>query len=126
MIKSASTYYRAARVLLPALLFAGCVSQSEYDALQQQNQQLTSQNQQLRQQVGRLQGAIEYTVNSDLVFTPGRWEMNQRGQHIIADLAKKLAPTQQQKIVVSGYTDNAPIGPALKQRGITSNQQLSE
>jgi chemotaxis protein MotB len=37
-----------------------------------------------------------------------------------------LAPTQQNKILVSGYTDNAPIGPALQRQGITSNQVLSQ
>jgi flagellar motor protein MotB len=46
-------------------------------------------------------------------------------QQIIANLAKKLAPTQQNKIMVSGCTDNAPIGPALKPEGGTSNQELS-
>jgi chemotaxis protein MotB len=37
-----------------------------------------------------------------------------------------LAPTQQNKILVSGYTDNAPIGPALQRQGITSNEILSQ
>ena len=55
--------------------------------------------------------AIAYTVNSDLLFRPGSWGMNDRGRHIIADMAKKLAPTQRNGIVVSGYTDSAPIGP---------------
>ena len=27
---------------------------------------------------------------------------------------------------MNGYTDNAPIGPALKRQGITSNQELSQ
>jgi flagellar motor protein MotB len=27
---------------------------------------------------------------------------------------------------VSGYTDNAPIGPVLRQQGVTSNQELSQ
>ncbi|HEY1411176.1 MAG TPA: OmpA family protein, partial [Rhodopila sp.] len=37
-----------------------------------------------------------------------------------------LAPTQQSKLLVNGYTDNSPIGPGLKQQGITTNQELSE
>ena len=41
-------------------------------------------------------------------------------------LAVKLAPTQQNKLIVNGYTDNAPIGPALKKEGITSNEELSQ
>ena len=79
-----------------------------------------------REQVGRLQNAIKYTVNSDLLFRSGSWEMAPRGQEIIAKLAPKLAPSQQQKIVVIGYTDNAPVSPALQRQGVTSNAVLSQ
>jgi chemotaxis protein MotB len=124
-----------------ALILTGCgVSQKDYDALksqndqlQMQNQQLTSQNQQLQQQLAtsqaqtsRLQGAIKYTVNSDLLFPSGGYEMSDQGKTIIARLAKKLAPTQQNHLFVNGYTDNVPIGAALQAQGITSNQVLSE
>jgi chemotaxis protein MotB len=77
-------------------------------------------------QVGRLQNAIKYTVNSDLLFRSGSWEMAPRGQELIAKLAPKLAPTQQQKIVVNGYTDNAPVSPALQRQGVPSNEVLSQ
>ena len=40
-------------------------------------------------------------------------------------MAVKLAPMQEAKLVVNGYTDNAPIGPALKREGVTSNEMLS-
>src|SRR5215831_4393190 len=40
--------------------------------------------------------------------------------------AAKLAPAQQNKVLVSGYTDNQPVGPALARQGITSNQDLSQ
>lgn len=115
------------------LILSACVSQSSYDALQTQNQQLQTQNQQLQQElansaahVGRLQEAIKYTVNSDLLFAPGSWKMSSQGKRIIAKMVPKLAPTQQDKLYVNGYTDNTPIGPTLKQQGITSNQQLSQ
>ena len=52
--------------------------------------------------------------------------MSDRGKQIIAGFAAKLAPTQQNKLLVSGYTDNAPIGPALQRQGITSNEILSQ
>ncbi len=126
--------------LLSATALAGCVSQGKYDDLQAQYQQSQQQNQQLQQQnqalsaqlaaqktqVGRLQGAIKYTVNSDLLFAPGSWEMRPAGKQVIAKLAAKLAPTQQNKILVNGYTDNAPIGPALQAQGVTSNEVLSQ
>jgi len=119
-------------IVAPVLLSA-CVSQSSYDALQAQYQQAQQQNAALSAQVAadkaqicRLQGAIKYTVNSDLLFRPGDWQMAERGKQIIAGFAAKLAPTQQNKILVSGYTDNAPIGPALQRQGITSNEILSQ
>ena len=77
-------------------------------------------------QVGRFQEALKFTVNSDLLFRSGSWEMSPRGQDLIGKLAPKLAPYQQNKLVVNGYTDNAPIGPALKRQGVTSNEVLSQ
>ena len=77
-------------------------------------------------QVGRLQDAIKFTVNSDLLFRSGSWEMSPQGKELIAKLAPKLAPFQQTKLVVNGYTDNAPVEPALKRQGVTSNEVLSQ
>src|SRR4030095_8023991 len=76
--------------------------------------------------VSRLQDAIKYTLNSDLLFRPGSWEMSKQGQEVIAKLAPRLAPFQQSKIVVNGYTDNAPVGRALQRQGIPSNGGLSQ
>jgi chemotaxis protein MotB len=119
--------------LMASVLLSACVSQSTYDQLQAQYQQLQQQNAALSNQVAadkaqicRLAGAIKYTVNSDLLFPSGGWQMSDRGKQIIANMATKLAPTQQNKILVSGYTDNAPIGPALQREGITSNEILSQ
>jgi chemotaxis protein MotB len=119
------------RILALALLsttsLTGCVVwQSDYDALQAKNTQLEQQIAADQQQIGRLQGAIKYTVNSDLLFAPGSWKMRPQGQDMIASFAKKLAPTQQNHLIVSGYTDNAPIGPGLKKEGVTTNQELSQ
>jgi chemotaxis protein MotB len=119
-------------IVVPALLSA-CVSKSDYDALKAQNDQLHAQNQQLQQQaaadqqqIDRLRGAIKYTVNSDLLFPSGGWQMSADGQRIMARMAEKLVPTQQNKLVVNGYTDNHPIGSRLQQQGITSNEILSQ
>ena len=119
--------------LMASVVLSACVSQSSYDALQAQYQQAQQQNAALSNQVAadkaqicRLQGAIKYTVNSDLLFPSGGYQMSERGKQIIAGFAAKLAPTQQNKILVSGYTDNAPIGPALARQGITSNEILSQ
>jgi chemotaxis protein MotB len=125
--------------------------QGQYNALQGQHTTLQGQYTQLQQSstaqtaqssaemaamkkelaadkvhVSRLQDAIKYTVNSDLLFRSGYWQMSQQGQEIIAKLAPKLAPFQQSKLVVNGYTDNAPVGRALQQQGIPSNEVLSQ
>src|SRR6516164_3077209 len=119
--------------LMASVLLSACVSQSKYDELQAQYQKAQQQNAALSNQVAadkaqicRLQGAIKYTVNSDLLFPSGGYQMSDRGKQIIAGFATKLAPTQQNKILVSGFTDNAPIGPALQREGITSNEILSQ
>jgi len=135
--------FKRSFVLLPflaPLLLSACASQSQLDTaladnhkLYQQNQQLTQDNQQLRQQVaaeqahvGRLQEAIKYTVNSDLAFASGSWQLSAAGRDIIAKIAKVLAPDQQDKIVVTGYTDDVPVSAALRAQGITSNEVLSQ
>jgi len=123
-------------VLMSCTMLTGCgivVWGSDYDALKDQNQQLqqqlATQQQELeasKEQVARLQGAVKYTVNSDLLFAPGSWTMKPGAERLIASFAQKLAPTQQSKLLVAGYTDNTPIGPALQGQGITSNQDLSQ
>jgi len=109
----------------PAFLSA-CATQNEYDQVVAENERLHDENLQLQAHVRRLQEAIKYTVNSDLLFPSGGWEISDAGKAVIAKMATMLAPTQQDKLVVNGYTDSAPIGPALQKQGITSNQMLSE
>src|SRR5499425_3937187 len=96
-------------IALAAPLLTACVSQSKYDAVVAENQQLQAQNQQLqaqvaaaKSQVGRLQNAIKYTVNSDQLFKSGSWDMSLQGQQIIAKMASQLAPTQVSRLVVNG------------------------
>ena len=115
------------------VVVSGCVWKSDYEKLQAQNQQLEQQVSRLssevsadKAQIARLVGAIKYTVNSDQLFPSGSYQMSPQGQDIIAKFAARLAPTQQNKLVVNGYTDNAPIGPELARQGITSNQILSQ
>jgi chemotaxis protein MotB len=112
--------------LAGAILISGCVSQSSYDALLAQNQQLQQQSAAQAAQLRRLQGAIKYTVESDLLFASGSWQLRPAGKNIIARLATKLAPTQQNHLWINGYTDNAPIGKALQAQGVTSNEVLSQ
>jgi chemotaxis protein MotB len=115
--------------LIAPVFLSACaddVSKSQYDSVVAENQQLRSENQQLHEHINRLQSAIKYTVNSDLLFPSGGWEISDAGKDVIAKMAHKLASEQEAKLMVNGYTDNAPIGPSLEKKGITSNQMLSE
>ena len=77
-------------------------------------------------QITRLQNAIKVTVNNELLFPSGDWQMPAQAQQTIGKIVPILAPKQQTKIQVNGYTDNVPIGPELMRQGITSNQVLSQ
>jgi chemotaxis protein MotB len=123
----------AIAVLVPGMLLGGCAWQSDLDAARAENAQLqqqlaarTSELKASQTHAAQLGGAILYTLNTDLAFAPGSWELTARGKDLIGDLAKKLAATQQQKLVVTGYTDNTPVGAGLIAAGVTSNQILSE
>ena len=120
-----------------ALLVAGCVTQSKYDESQQRNAELEQQYQQLNQAMGtevsardmqitRMRDAIKVSVNSELLFPSGGWEMSDSAKTTIAKIAAILAPHQTSHINVNGYTDSTPIGPGLKNQGITTNLILSQ
>ena len=113
-----------------ALLLSGCVSQQKYNALDQEYQQLqqsmTAEVGAQKMQITRLQDAIKVSVNGELLFPSGGWQMSAQAQQTIAKIAAILAPQQTTKINVNGYTDNTPIGPGLMNQGVTSNLILSQ
>src|SRR3954449_11571215 len=122
---------RIAVVMAPLALvgLGGCVPASQYNALDndynQLNARLSGEISSQQVHITRLQGAIKVAVNSELLFPSGGWEMPPEAAATIAKMAPILAPMQQSRLLINGYTDNTPIGPELARRGVTSNQQLS-
>jgi len=123
---------RIPHFIIPVLLsgvIAACVPAQQYDALEndynQLNQQLSGEIASQQVHITRLQGAIKVAVNSELLFPSGGWQMPPAAAQTIAKMAPILAPFQKTTIIVTGYTDNVPIGPELARQGVTSNQQLS-
>ena len=119
------------------LALAACVSEQKYQESQQKNTELDQEYQQLStqmsaelsskdMQISRLQNAIKLSINSQLLFPSGKWDMSESAKQSIAKVAAILAPHQTTKIVVNGYTDNTPIGPGLMKEGVTSNLILSQ
>lgn len=121
---------QAAMILTASLVLSGCVSQQKYDALQQKydqlNQTMSSELNSKQMHIERLQNAIRVTVNDDLLFPSGDWQMPASAQQTIGKMIPILAPMQQTKIIVNGYTDNVPIGAGLRRQGVTSNLILSQ
>ena len=120
-----------------ALLMVGCVPQQKYQESQQKNAELEAQYKQLNEtmgseiavhqmQISRMQDAIKVSLNNELLFPSGGWEMSADAKTSIAKVAAVLAPHQKNKINVNGYTDNTPIGPELMKQGITTNLILSQ
>jgi len=102
------------------------LNKGEIDAKQRQIDESRKQIADAQVRMRRLAGAIRYTVNSDLLFLPGSWDLSPDGQQIIAKMATQLAVEQKLKLVVNGFTDNTPIGAELRRKGIASNQELSQ
>ena len=120
----------AALTCTALLVLGGCVSHSKYDAMEAQYQQL---NQTMSAEVAanqmhitRLRDAIKVSINEELLFPSGGWQMPVAAQQTLSKIVPILAPKQQAKLLVNGYTDNVPIGPGLKSQGITSNLELSQ
>ena len=110
----------AAAVPLAALLLSACVSQQQYNAI-------IAENDQLKAQIATLQAEQSFVEAGDLLFPEGGYRLSPAGQ---AELANNIAPKLRglpptAKIVVYGYTDNLPVGPALQQQGIPDNLVLS-
>jgi chemotaxis protein MotB len=129
-MKISRHYRHVLAALMPIALLTGCVSAQKYDALDAQYQQLnTTMSAEIaanQVHISRLQGAIKVTVNSELLFPSGGWQMPPAAQQTIARIAPILAQQIQEHIVVNGYTDTTPIGPELAAQGVTTNVILSE
>ena len=121
------TLTAVARIVpLTALMLGACVSQSAYDQVQAQNQQLQAQNQQLQAQLSQSRAEQKFVEAGDMLFPEGGFQLSQAGQAELANnIVPKLQGLQNAKVVVYGYTDNTPVGPALQRQGVPDNLVLS-
>ena len=106
-------------VPLTALILGACVSQGAYNQLQGQNQQLQAQLTQSRAEQ-------KFVEAGDMLFPEGGFQLSQAGQaELASNIVPKLRDLQNAKVVVYGYTDNTPVGPALQRQGVPDNLVLS-
>jgi len=112
----------AAAVALPftLLLLSACVSQQQYDAVVAENNQLKAQLTSTQAQLAASQAEQKFVEAGDYLFPSGGFQLSPAGQAELANnIAPKLKGLQNAKVVVYGFTDNAPVGPELQRQGIT-------
>lgn len=110
-----------AAIVVPftALVLSACVSQQQYDAV-------VAENNQLRAQLAQSQAEQKFVEAGDYLFPSGGFQLSPGGQAELANnIAPKLRNLQNAKVVVYGYTDNAPVGAELQRQGIPDNLVLS-
>ena len=113
--------------LLPAaaLLLAGCVSEQKYDKLQAAYNQLQAAYSADQAEITMLEGKLKVTMADRILFPEGGSTITPQAQSVLKKMVPTLSGLKETKVVVDGYTDNVPIGAAMKRAGITSNLDLS-
>jgi chemotaxis protein MotB len=125
-----------AKTLLSALAVTGlltaCVGPRSYDAQVQKTGAYTKLDAQLQgeqaadqAQIEQLQNLVKLTLASGILFPEGGWELGEAGKALLTKAAPALKELSGQRIVIKGFTDNVPIGPAQRQR-FPGNVELSK
>jgi chemotaxis protein MotB len=116
----------AAGVLpLTALMLGACVSQSTYEKQTNQLQAAQAQAAAEQQQIAKMQAENKWVVAGDLLFSEGGYQLSPAGQQALSQYVPQLQNLKNAKVVVYGYTDNLPVGPALQRAGVKDNIDLS-
>jgi len=114
-----------------AVLAVGCVSEQTYqtevkkaDLYQTLNKQLQTEINADQVQIQQLQDRVKVTMVDQILFPEGGWQISRKGEETLEKIVPALKTLKNQRVVVEGFTDNVPIGPALKQR-FPSNWEFS-
>ncbi|MEI6066347.1 MAG: OmpA family protein [Methylococcaceae bacterium] len=106
-------------------LLNGCVTETKYNTLEQEYEQLQAALSADQAQIVLLEGELKVTMVDKVLFSEGGFRLNSQAKAVLGKLVPTLSALQQTKIIVNGYTDNVPIGSKLKREGISSNIDLS-
>ena len=120
---SLATTARAAPLI--AVLSAACVSQSAYEQQGQQLEEAREQAAAQQAQIAKMQQEQKWVVAGDLLFPEGGYQLGPNAQSALGQYVPRLQNLRDAKVVVYGYTDNQPVGPALERAGIANNIDLS-
>ena len=115
-----------ARVFFPAaFLLSACVSQSAYQQQAQQLEEAREQAAAQQAQIAKMQQEQKWVLAGDLLFPEGGYQLGPNAQSALGQYVPRLHNLRDAKVVVYGYTDNQPVGPALERAGIANNVDLS-
>ena len=114
--------------ILATVLLPGCVSQRTYDrdmgVQRQLNQQLSTEVQADSVKITQLQDRLRVTLEDELLFPEGGWEIHANGKKVLDKIIPSLQGATTHRIEAEGYTDNVPIGSRLHHH-FPSNWELS-
>jgi chemotaxis protein MotB len=118
-----ATTVRAAPLI--AVLSTACVSQSAYQQQGQQLEEARAEAAAQQAQIAKMQQEQKWVVAGDALFPEGGYQLGPNAQAALGQYVPQLQNLQNAKVVIYGYTDNQPVGPALQRAGITNNIDLS-
>jgi chemotaxis protein MotB len=110
---------------LGLLGLTGCVSEQRYEELERAYSQLQGQYNADQATIQMLQGRLKVTMTDRILFPSGGYRITEPARRELAKMVPTLRGLTQTRVIVEGYTDNAPIGPELRREGISSNLDLS-
>jgi chemotaxis protein MotB len=119
---------KIAMPLLTVAVLSGCVSQRTYDrdmgVERQLNQQLVTEVSADRVKITQLKDRLRVTLEDELLFPEGGWEIHADGKKVLDKLVSTLQSATNHRIEAEGHTDNVPIGSRLHHH-FPSNWELS-
>jgi chemotaxis protein MotB len=108
-----------------AFLLSACVSQSAYQQQAQQLEEARAEAAAQQAQIAKMQREQKWVVAGDMLFPEGGYRLGPNAQSALGQYVPRLQNLRDAKIVVYGYTDNQPVGPALRRGGVANNIDLS-
>lgn len=78
-----------------------------------------------RSQIAKMYEERKWVLAGDVLFPEGGDQLSANGKQALDQYIPQLQNLQNAKVVVYGYTDNKPVGPALQRLGIANNVDLS-
>jgi chemotaxis protein MotB len=118
-----ATTARAAPLI--AVLSIACVSQSAYQQQGQRLEEARAEAAAQQTQIAKMQQEQRWVVAGDVLFLEGGYQLGPNAQAALGQYLLRLQGLQNAKVVVYGFTDDQPVGPALQRAGITDNIDLS-